>query len=291
MENTKKGPNRQQRRYQAVQQKKAMQKLQRIEQQKKEAAQKNSTKQAKTNEIPDFLLQSVILPTEEKGLGWSETLDCYVMGVVSNIISQLTNKSFDTKNASHFKLLNEAILQAVEEKDFDSLATITALCQSTEEYKKTIRIPDFIAKPAFEFCSSTYTQEITDSNKTINNNYQNALFQYNQRTIAFSKFISETVEKYNQDIQNIATRYDSSVQKETLCIGDMQKNICTLGALNASIRENTKKIIVKDSITTPLNGLPGTLEQSQQQLNRILAVSDAMSTPIVLSNILQLTNK
>jgi len=291
MENSNKGQNRQQRRYQAVQQKKALKKLQMIEQQKKEAAQKKPTKQAKINETPDFLLQSVILPTEEQGLGWAGTFNYYVNDPISNIISYLTTQSFNTFNGSHFKLLNEAIAQAVQEEDFDSLAIITALCRSTEEYKNKIRIPDTIAQPAFEFCSKTYTQEIADSNETMSNNYQNSLSRYNTRTIAFSKALSKMIESYNEDIRQIANLYHSSVQEETTCVTTMQKKMCALSALNASIRNNTKTLITEHTITAQTNNLPETLEQSQQKLNNILAISDAMPTPIVLSNNLQLTNK
>jgi hypothetical protein len=222
--------------------------------------------QTTTEEQPNALSQSVMLPTEEKGLGIRGTISYYCKGVIKNIISYLSTKTFDTDNKTHFGLLNEAVQKAAANNDFDTLATIAALCQSTDDYQAQIRISDEVAKPALNLFTTKYAQEVNSSNDTIRNNHQACLLKYNSRTDAFAQKLAELISAYNEDIKIIASNYDVSTQQEDVHITTMQQEISTFGKINASIRPATVQLLSAHTIEIPKNRITKKIGESEQQL-------------------------
>lgn len=292
------GQSRKQKRYQIRQQNAAIKRL--------AAMEKNKLQPQTTKNAPVDLLQSVMIPTEEKGLGALGTFCYYMNDPIKNITSYLTTNTFDKKNASHFKLLDEAITEAISRKDFDVLMNIVALCQSTEDYRKSIRIPDKIAEIAFDFCSKTYISEIVDSNKTIKDDHQNSIAKYNAKTAAFSQTINQAIDLYRRDLNNITSQYALSTQKEADDIADMKIKMIQLSALNARFRSKTDinlhnskrdinlhNIMIDHKITTPVNNFTHALDLSEKQLSLLSATNfmpRAEDAGTTLSNNLQLTN-
>ncbi len=222
--------------------------------------------QTTTEEQPNALSQSAMLPTKEKGLGFFGTISYYCKDVITNIISYLSTKTFDTDNKTHFALLNEAVQKAAANNDFDTLVTIAALCQSTDNYQANIRISDEVAQPALDLFTTKYAQEVKSSNDTIRNNHQTNLLQYNKRTDAFAQKLAELIIAYNEDIKIIASNCDASAQQEVVHITTIQQAICTLGKLNAVIRPATEKLPSAHTITIPKNRINKKIGESEHQL-------------------------
>jgi hypothetical protein len=230
------------------------------------AAELSVDSQITTEEQPNVMLQSVMLPTEEKGLGILGTISYYCKDVVTNIISYLATNTFDTNNKTHFALLHEAVQKAAANNDFDTLATIAALCQSTDDYQAKIRISDEVAQPALNVFTTKYAQEVDLSNGTIRNHHQTNLLQYNARTDAFAQKLAELVSAYNQEIKNIASHYDVSTQQEVVRITTMQQQINTFGKLNASIRPTTAQLLSAHTTEIPKNRITKKIGESEKQL-------------------------
>lgn len=251
-----------------------------------------STEQ-ETASIPDALFQSVILPTEKKGLDFFDTILYYTSKKpISRIIFLLQNKTFKTDNQSYFEWLNEAIEAAIKNEDFDSLATIATLCQA-DEYKKTIRIPDEIAQPAVALCSSKYNNELSLANKAIQNKCQDNITLYNIKTVAFTKVIGDIICAYTQDIQNIGNDYDKSVKQELTRIANIQDQINNFSKLNKSIRDETTNFLATYAIELPENQFNKKIEESNKQLTILSTINQNMP-PInnpQLSNSLAIDNK
>ena len=248
---------------------------------------------ATTESLPNDLLQSAIIPQEKKGFGILGSISYYIRDSIKNLISYLQNNSFDTSNASHFALLHEAIKKAIANNDFDSLATITALCQSTEEYQSKIRISDDIAEPTFNFCSTRYSEHVVHANKKLETNYQNNILQYNARTAALSEALQNAINSYNQDIKNITNEYDTLVEQETNHLSNLQKQISIIAALNKQNRKDAPRLLAAHTINAPKNQFPK--ELTQKKLNSVLLITDHMPQIKVpesdLSSNLALNNK
>ncbi|HLW73266.1 MAG TPA: hypothetical protein VKR54_04425 [Candidatus Babeliales bacterium] len=234
---------------------------------------------------PDVLLQSVILPTETKGLNFFDTIFYYTGNPTTNIISLLKNKTFKTDNNSYFEWLNEAIKTAVKNNDFDALATIATLCQA-EEYKKTIRIPDEVAQPAVALCSTKYITELSLVNKAIENNRQNNIAQYNIKTLAFTKALNDMINTHKQDLQNIADDHNKSIIKETARIANMQEQINNFAHLNKSIRETTTNLLTTNAIEIPKDKFNKKFNASTERLNNLTTIGTSMPQIKIPQNVL-----
>ncbi len=225
--------------------------------------------------IESSLLPSVILPTEKKGIGLLGSISYYTRDAIANILSHLVKDTFEVNNASYFELLNEAVQIAVERNAFNSLTTIAALCQGKEQYRDQVRISDDAAQKSFNLFETCYTQE----NKKLEEEQKNSILQYNQRTIAFAKFLSEAIDNYNQDIINIASHY-STQKQETIKDIELRKNqIKQFSALNASIREKTAQLIQKPNFINLENKCAEKIIETQVSLDLLLKLTSDL--PII----------
>lgn len=204
-----------------------------------------------TEEQPNIMLQSVMFPTEEKGLGLfhlgiMEKLASYRRTNVDNVISFLTKKTFDITNKTFLDLLNIAIQDATTNDDHTSLVTILALCRSTEEYKNKIRVSDdAVAKTAFEFLTSEansakYDLGIQLANKNIEDGDQQLRLEYNKTRENFVGTLAQLITAYKQDTGIIADKFDALQKRE---VEQAQSSILNLGELNASIRNNARLFV------------------------------------------------
>src|SRR5579863_3016183 len=116
---------------------------------------KNNNNLEATSINPE-LLQSVMLPTEDKGLTWLEKIAYYTSTkhqVVQSIIKQLENKTFDASNRTAIDIFTEAVTTATNNSDVQSLATIADLC--SKNYPQTIRLfDDVVAQQASGFLTT-----------------------------------------------------------------------------------------------------------------------------------------
>ena len=229
-------------------------------------------------ETSSIIQASVMLPTEEKSLGLQGNFTYYTQNTVSGIISLLIKKNFDIQNASYFNWLNEAIQNAVENGHYGSLITIAAICQNNEEYKNSIRISDDSAEKSFNLFEVHHKAEVNNLNKILEEKQKNSILEYNNKTIAFAKFISEATDRYNKDIQNITDNYNAEIEKANKQIALTKSQISTFSALNKSTRKKIINLVDGSTITIPKNKCMSKKEKRENSLAQLLDISNSLPT-------------
>lgn len=245
------------------------------------------------------ILASVMLPTEKKGLGIGGNLMYYLSpNSLVSLVNYLIKETFDADNADYFDWLNEAIIKGVSapnNRTYGILMTIASLCQQKEKYKKSIRISDDAAQKSFDFYDTHYTTVINDLNKALEEKQRDTILQYNQRTIAFAKFITEAVNSYHNDIQKIADNYTTEMNKATEKITLTQKDLITFSALNKSIRNKTTDLINRPGLVILENECENQIKNEKRYLEKMLKTTNKLTTITEpehkLHNSLALTNK
>ena len=220
------------------------------------------------NDVPSELLQSVLLPTEPKGLGFFGNLSYYTRDPIAAIIAHLQDKTYDTSNKDHFDWLQKALEKIVINRDLTSLATITALCQQHEEYKNKIRISDTLA----QHCSELYTTSIS----LANNKLEEKLAEYNTRTATFEKLLQDMKAKYENDMLALINKYGEEKNQTNEYIAGMKKELLTLSALNASIRKDAIQINIAKNQWSISNECEQQFEVAKISLNTLDKISKTM---------------
>src|SRR5579862_6357419 len=176
----------------------------------------NNNNNLEATSINPELLQSVMLPTEDKGLTWLEKIAYYTSTkhqVVQSIIKQLENKTFDASNRTAIDIFTEAVTTATNNSDVQSLATIADLC--SKNYPQTIRLfDDVVAQQASGFLTTHYMTELTRANATMQSKRQEHVKEWTVETAACVKAMSDLITNYNQKIKNIADNYHNSIEQE-----------------------------------------------------------------------------
>lgn len=225
-----------------------------------------------TEEVANPLLQSVMLPTQEKPLTFFEQMSYRMSSsqtILKNVIQQLKDSTFDVEDARQFKLLNEAVQTATTNNDFASLATIATLCH--ENYQNTIRISDdVIAQGASQFLHTHYTKELSQANAALHTTGQERRQQWNLSTLACVKTISDAINSYNHQVKTITDNYNRSVTQEDERIKTLRKEISTFSSLNKETRRDTAELLINNKVKIPTNILATTMDQSTNELNSIV---------------------
>jgi hypothetical protein len=198
----------------------------------------------KTEQPNPLLLQSVMLPTEKKGLGFFKRIS-YLRSsdreVLEEMITDLKDGAFDVTNGTHFDILNEVIATATKNGDFESIFTIAKIC--SEKYPNKIRISDETAKPTSEFLSTHYLAELQlAQNKSPEN--------------------GEAVNTYNLAIKNV---------NENNHIKNLRTNISTFALLNKETRKPIAAVLTNNQLVEQTNIFSKTMSQSTNELNSIVA--------------------
>jgi hypothetical protein len=247
-------------------------------------------------EQPNALVQSVMLPTEKKGLSFFKSFSYKTSTanqVLKSVIYELETSTFDTKNLTSFEILEEAITTATNNKDAKSLITIATLCE--EKYPKTIRISDNVAEQASQVITAHYMTELNIKNEELNNKAQERRQQWNTSTLACVKTINDAISTYNQNVQNIADNYNKSVEQKSADTEHLRTQIKTFSLLNREIRGDITGLLINNKIKQPKNILAKTMGQSTSELNSIVTALNRI--PKILefeskpTNILTIENK
>ena len=249
-----------------------------------------------TTEQSNALLQSVVLPTEKKGLSFFKSFSYNTSTanqVLKSVIYELETNTFDTNNLTSFEILEEAITTATNNKDAKSLITIATLCE--EKYPKTVRISDNVAEQASQVITAHYMTELNVKNEELNNKAQERRQQWNTSTLACVKTINDAISTYNQNVQNIADNYNKSVEQKSEDTEHLRTQIKTFGLLNREIRRDITGLLINNKIKQPKNILAKTMGQSTNELNSIVTALNRI--PKILefepkaANILAIENK
>ncbi len=224
------------------------------------------------------LLQSVMLPTEEKGLTFLEKVSYYTSTksqVVQSIIKQLENKTFDASNLTSFNIFTEAITTAANNNDVNSLATIADLC--SKNYPQTIRIfDDVVAQQASGFLTTHYMTELTRANETMKSRRQEHLKEWTVETAACVTAMTDIITKYNQSVKNISDNYHSSIEQEETRIKTLRTQVSTFGLLNKPIRNNIDTLLAHNKLELPTNKFDYTMQASESKLNSLAKIAKDM---------------
>lgn len=224
------------------------------------------------------LLQSVMLPTEEKGLTFLEKVSYYTSTksqVVQSIIKQLENKTFDASNLTSFNIFTEAITTAANNNDVNSLATIADLC--SKNYPRAIRIfDDVVAQQASGFLTTHYMTELTRANETMKSRRQEHLKEWTVETAACVTAMTDIITKYNQSVKNISDNYHSSIEQEETRIKTLRTQVSTFGLLNKPIRNNIDTLLAHNKLELPTNKFDYTMQASESKLNSLAKIAKDM---------------
>jgi len=255
-----------------------------------------SAKQNLTKDQPNPLLQSVMLPTQEKELGFLEKLAYHTSTAHQHrqkMISYLQNDQFDVTNLTHFKWLEEAIATATAHDDIDSLATIAMICH--KKYPDTIRImSEDIAQRAFEKLEGHYTEKLSKAELVLQLKHQDKMKQWNITVAACRKSIHAAIEMYNQNVKELYDNYDQSVAEETNHVNNVSEQIKALSSLNRNIRPSTTVLLTNNPLQTPKDIFATTMKEAEKRL--IFAQKEINEMPTIMETKprpqqLALTNK
>jgi len=232
-----------------------------------------------TPEMPNALLQSVMLPTETKELTFFEKLAYHASTanqLLNRMIYYLEADQFDVKNLKHFEWLYEAIETATANNDYQSLTTIATLCH--DKYATTIRIPETLAQPAAKVLHAHYSLELSLANQALQSKRQEQMKQWNINTAACVKAINDIVNGYNQSVKEITDNFDTAVTQETERIKNLRREVSTFSSLNREIRQNTAALLTSNQIQAPKNIFARTMGESQKRLDSMAKTVNEMPT-------------
>jgi len=229
--------------------------------------------------INNSLLQSVILPTEEKEvsfLDWISYKTNTSYGHLQKMIDNLKKDRFDTNNLTHLNWLNEAIATANSNKDVESLLIIADLCES--KYENKIRISEEVAQPAADLLNKYYTTQVGIVHEILRNERQKEMKVWNIATAASTQVIYEQINLYNQRMQAISKNYDAAEKQQLECISDLQRKMKTFSILNRNIRQNTNYLINNNQVKTPTHIFATTMKQTEKKLNSLQKTLEEIPT-------------
>lgn len=242
------------------------------------------------------LLESVILPTQEKELSFVEKLNYYTSTasqILQRIISELETGKFNTEYKTSFDLLEEAITTATKNNDVKALATIASLCHT--KYPTTIRISEKTAQPASELLKTHYTKELLFTNNALQNKHEEKIKQWNMETAACMASILTVINAYQNNIKSIYGNYDESLNLETERIKNLRRDVSIFSSLNKEIRPNTAELLTQNQLKTPNNIHATTMHTSEKRfesirntVNDIPTIKGSQTNPQYLE---RLTNK
>ncbi|HLJ31623.1 MAG TPA: hypothetical protein VKU36_04250 [Candidatus Babeliales bacterium] len=268
-----------------------------------------STQETTTLQLPEFedtytlinpLLQSVILPTEEKEISWGELISYKIStasGHLQNMITRLEKNQFDAKNLKHINWLNEAIATATNNQDIQALLTIAQLYEK-DEYRDAIRITPEVAQPASVLLNEYYTQQITAVDQDLLKERQKEMIEWNKINAACTKAIYEQINLYHQNMQSISKNYDATEKQQLEHISDLQRKMKAFGVLNREIRQETADLINNNQVKRPKHIFATTMKQTDKKLTaientlkEIPTIQTTQGNPTYLTNLLNLNNK
>jgi len=226
-----------------------------------------------TNNVPSELLQSVLLPTEKKGLGFFGNLSYYTTNPITAIIARLQEKTYVATDKDNFGWLTIALQKAIADNNLDALTTISALC--AENYN-TIRYADEEAQKSLNL----YTSSISLAEKEIEDKYTEIAQKYNSKTAAFAQFLLNTTKNYEQEIQALNTEYEAIKNKNNELIESRKKQIGTLSILNKSIRPQILDLVAQPNNIRSTNECAEKLEVAKLSLNLVEKISGKM--PLIM---------
>jgi hypothetical protein len=225
------------------------------------------------NDALGQLAQSVMLPTEEKGFGLFNRIISPFSSNRAQVISHLKNKTFETDNKSFFDLLNNAIQEAIDYKDSDSLFLISDLCEQ-DEYKNTIRIADDKAQAASDFMSSIYTQQIDISTTNIQESEKRNIWAYDKATLAYINALEDATSKYKANVTRLGQSYATTVKTELEKATDLKERLKKIAQLNASIRHHVSDLTWVNTVHVPAtNPILEHHDKLQWRLDSVLRTS------------------
>jgi hypothetical protein len=238
----------------------------------------NNNNNLEATSINPELLQSVMLPTEDKGLTWLEKIAYYTSTkhqVVQSIIKQLENRTFDASNRTAIDIFTEAVTTATNNSDVQSLATIADLC--SKNYPQTIRLfDDVVAQQASGFLTTHYMTELTRANATMQGKRQEHIKEWTVETAACVKAMSDLITNYNQKVKNIADNYHNSIEQEEARIKTLRTQVSTFSLLNKQTRENSATVLTSNKLDRPTNKFAKTMMESESRLNYLAKVAQDM---------------
>ena len=244
-----------------------------------------------TNDAMLDLGKSVLLPTQEKGLGWNWFRSPF-SSHRTQVISILKNKTFEIDNKSYFDLLNNAVQEAIDQKDVESLLTIADLCQQ-DEYKKTIRIDDEKAQAASAFLSQTYTQHIDLANTEIQKAEERNTWAYNTATLALITGLEKEICKYRDNVNRFGESYNTTVLEKQKTATDLKERLKIFAQLNSGMKKGLTDLVWVKTIDTPEeNPILKQLDKSEWRLQSVLRTGKIPTIETEQkSAILQIDNK
>ncbi len=198
------------------------------------------------------LMASVILPTQEKTLTWTEKLRYHTSTsyqILQQIIDDLETGAFDVRYKNSFDLLEQAIATATKNHDVLSLAKIAALCQ--QKYAIWIRISDEVAQPASELLRSHYSKELILANDTLEQKLKDRTKEWNLATVACMSSIINTIATYQDNMKKMQENYNASLEYENTRITDLRRDVSTFSCLNKTIRPATAELLTNNQLKTP----------------------------------------
>jgi hypothetical protein len=225
------------------------------------------------------LLQSVMMPTEDKGFStrWEQLAYTFSTQnqVLQRVIKQLEDKTFDANNVTAIKIFTDAVTTATNNSDIESLATIADLC--SKNYPQTIRIfDDVVAQKASGLFNTHYMTELTRANETMLSKRQEHINEWKIETAACVKAMIDCTARYNEKVKDIADRYQKSIEQEESHIKTLRTQVSTFSHLNRQTRDNTIAILTHNKLDRPTNKFAKTMLESESRLNSLAKVAQEM---------------
>ena len=268
-----------------------------------------STHETTKLELPDFkdtyvtidnpLLESVMLPTEEKDvsfLEWVSYKTSTAQGHLHQMINYLKKGQFDSTNLTHLNWLDEAVATATKSKDIQSLLTIADL--NEKKYANQIRISPSIAQSASALLNSYYAEQVTTVDQELLKERQKEMIEWNTINAACTKAIYEQIMLYNQNMQSISKKYDAAEKQQLEHISDLQRKMKAFSVLNREIRQETTDLIKNNQVKMPKHIFATTMKQTekkltaiQKTLEEIPSIQTAQGNPKYVENLLNFNNK
>ena len=200
------------------------------------------------------------LPEPEKGM--PTLVDSFLSKVVSHqtmAMKLLHNGTFNPNNETHLQTLEDALIEAIDQDNEATVASIINLVQA-DKFKKHHGnlISELRAHDVYTYLEKKHQASIALSNEAIEKSYENNCHQFDQATRSLQANIAAAIALYNQAIDNNCNELDKCVAKHQEALQSQRDKLLLVKALNRSITANIAILCKKDIDKPELNpGLTG----------------------------------
>lgn len=238
-------------------------------------------------EVSEDLADSILSPSERTELGISQRIWNAWKSNRAIAIELLTNKTFETNNATHTEYFNKALEECAQQKDIASLKAIMDACQA-KEYKHGMQSAINHVAPVFNYLCDEYQAQINTSNTALIAFNQQCAEQMNEESARLKENLKELLNQHRDSVSAMAKAFETKTNEETAKINQLKNLVGSVSALNRKTVSNQNHLFFALPLVVPTNSVGKIEDKTHQNVRHLLTHS---SMPQAKPSILQIDNK